>query len=72
MSEITFQVEEDTEDGGYTAEAYLSPAEQIVTQGGTLAELKAMIKDALACHFDNPADVPQKVILHFSPVTFAV
>jgi predicted RNase H-like HicB family nuclease len=72
MKEITFQVEEDIEDGGYVAEAYISPEEQIVTQGKNLAELKAMIKDALECHFDNVADIPHKVILNFSQVIFAV
>jgi predicted RNase H-like HicB family nuclease len=65
MKEITFQIEEDFEDGGYVAEAYTSDNEHIITQGDTIDELKAMIKDALECHFENSLDMPHQVILQF-------
>jgi predicted RNase H-like HicB family nuclease len=71
MNQIIFDVEE-VEDGVYVAEAYLSEAEQIVTQGANISELKIMIKEALECHFDDPTDIPHEVILNFKQVVFAV
>lgn len=65
MDEITFQVEQDPYDGGYVAEAVISKNEQIITQADTVEELREMIKDALACHFDETDKMPQKVILKF-------
>jgi predicted RNase H-like HicB family nuclease len=65
MKEIVFQIEEDLEDGGYIAEAYTSKNEHIITQGDTIDELKEMIKDALECHFENPLEIPHKVIMKF-------
>jgi predicted RNase H-like HicB family nuclease len=62
MLEITFQVEEDLVDGGWVARALGEP---IVTQADSIEELKAMIRDALQCHFDNEADVPPVIRLHF-------
>ena len=49
MREIIFIVEEAPE-GGYTAK---SIGDSIFTEAGTLSELKAMIKDAVICHFDK-------------------
>ena len=72
MQEITFQVEEDLVDGGWVARALGVP---IVTQADSIEELKAMIRDALQCHFDNEADVPPVIRLHFvkdEVFTFAV
>ena len=57
MKEITFEIEEDLEDGGYVAEAFVNKDEHIVTQGDTIDELKSMIKSALECHFENPLDI---------------
>lgn len=54
MQEITFKIEEDLEDSGFIAEAYVAENEHIVTQGSSVEELKIMIKEALECHFDNP------------------
>lgn len=62
MKEIIFQVEEDPVDGGYVASAV---GAGIVTQAETLDELKAMIRDALACHFDRPEEIPPVIRLHF-------
>jgi len=63
MSEIVFFVEEDAVDGGWVARA---PGEGITTQGDTLDELKAMIRDALRCHFDDEAEIPPLIRLHFA------
>lgn len=65
MEQITFNIEEDSDDGGFVAEAFTQDNSQIITQGDTIEELKNMIKNALECHFDNPNDVPHKVILKF-------
>lgn len=65
MDRIVFQVEQDTRDGGYVAEAFVTEEEHIVTQGDTVDELKEMIRDALACHFDDIKDMPKEVVLNF-------
>jgi len=61
MSEIVFLVEEDPE-GGYSARAL---DESIFTEGGTEAELKSNVKDALRCHFDDESEIPPVIRLHF-------
>lgn len=58
-SEIIFAVEESRE-GGYEARALGYP---IFTQGDTLEELKAMLQDAVRCHFDE-AERPRVIRLH--------
>jgi predicted RNase H-like HicB family nuclease len=50
MSEIIFEVREDEVDGGYTAHAL---GYGIHTQGDTVEELRAMVKDAVRCYFDE-------------------
>jgi hypothetical protein len=50
-SEIIFAVEESPE-GGYEARALGHP---IFTQADSLDELKTMLRDAVACHFDHSA-----------------
>jgi hypothetical protein len=60
MNEIIFLVEESL-DGGYEAKALSAP---IFTEADTLDELKAMIRDAVACHFEE-AERPQVIRLHF-------
>ncbi len=62
MNEITFQIEEDPVDGGYVAQAL---GVGITTQAETIPELKAMILDAVRCHFDKPEGQPKVVRLHF-------
>ncbi|MCY7352543.1 MAG: hypothetical protein LH606_18110 [Cytophagaceae bacterium] len=50
----------------------VAPNKHIVTQGDTLEELRAMIMDAIDCHFfDEPANKPQTahVIRGVSPRT---
>ena len=62
MKELIFEVREDEADGGYVASAI---GEGIHTEGETLDELKTNIRDALACHYDDPANKPGIVRLHF-------
>ena len=49
MKEIIFIVEE-AQEGGFTAK---SLGDNIFTEADTLSELKAMIKDAVICHFEK-------------------
>ena len=59
MNEIFFLVEEAIE-GGYNARAM---GESIYTEGDSLEELKANIRDAVQCHFDE-GNVPKIIRLH--------
>ena len=58
-SEIIFEVTEAIE-GGYDARAL---GYGIFTQGQDWADLKAMVKDAVLCHFDEN-DTPKVIRLH--------
>jgi predicted RNase H-like HicB family nuclease len=49
MTEIIFVIE-DSDEGGYIAKAL---GYSIHTEGETLDDLKANIKDAVKCHFDE-------------------
>lgn len=60
MNEIIFVVEEAPE-GGYTAKAL---GEDIFTDAANIKELKALVKDAIRCHFDEDK-MPQIVRFHF-------
>jgi len=62
MSEVIFQVNEDEVDGGYTAVAL---GYGIYTQGNSLEELRTMVKDAVACYFDEANPAPKIIRLHF-------
>ena len=59
QTEIIFAVEESPE-GGYEARAL---GHAIFTEAGTLDELKAMVQDAVRCHFDE-AERPRMIRLH--------
>ena len=58
-SEIIFSVQESPE-GGYEAHAL---GYSIYTQADTLDELKAMVQDAVRCHFE-PENGPRHIRLH--------
>jgi hypothetical protein len=58
-TEIIFSVEESPE-GGYEARAL---GYSIYTQADTLVELRAMVRDAVSCHFDEE-DRPRVIRLH--------
>jgi hypothetical protein len=60
MSEIIFVVEEAPE-GGFSARAV---GESIFTQGDTMDELHARVRDAVHCHFES-ASLPKLIRLHF-------
>jgi predicted RNase H-like HicB family nuclease len=62
MSEIIFEVREDEADGGYTATAL---GYGIHTQANTVEELRTMVKDAVACYFDESMEAPKIIRLHF-------
>ena len=62
MSEIIFEVREDEADGGYTAAAL---GYGIHTEGDSIAELRQNVREAVACHFDDPAQTPKIIRLHF-------
>jgi hypothetical protein len=58
-TEIIFSVKESPE-GGYEARAL---GHAIFTQAETMDELKAMVRDAVRCHFEE-SDVPPVIRLH--------
>lgn len=60
MDEIIFVVTEDPE-GGYTARAL---GESIFTEADDLPSLRARVRDAVRCHFEEGA-APRVVRLHF-------
>ena len=64
MAEIIFEVRKDEVDGGYVATAL---GHSIATQGETIDELRAMVRDAVRCHFGDgvPGPMPQIIRLHF-------
>ena len=62
MKEIIFDVREDEADGGYVASAL---GYGIHTQGENLEELRAMVKDAVNCYFDETMQRPAIIRLHF-------
>lgn len=60
MNEIIFLVE-DAVEGGFTAKAL---GESIFTEGDTIDEIRANIRDAVDCHFE-PENKPKVIRLHF-------
>ena len=56
MTEIIFEVKEDEVDGGYTAHAL---GYGIHTQGNSLEELRAMVREAVDCYFDESMEAPK-------------
>lgn len=60
LKELIFVVEDDNE-GGYIAH---SLGEDIFTQADDLETLKTMIREAIDCHFSDPAEKPEIIRLH--------
>ncbi len=60
MGEIIFLVEEASE-GGYQARAL---DHSIFTDAETMEDLKANVRDAVHCHFDED-EMPKMIRLHF-------
>jgi len=61
-SEIIFEVREDETDGGFIAMAL---GFGIHTQGETMEEVRAMVKEAVACYFEDEVVSPSIIRLHF-------
>ena len=61
MKEIIFLIEEALEEG-FTARAL---GFSIFTEADTMDELKANIREAIHCHFDQEEDLPKIVRLHY-------
>ena len=61
MSEIIFEVCE-AEEGGLWARAL---GYSIFTQGEDWDDLRRMVKDAVACHFEKEAERPKVIRLHY-------
>jgi hypothetical protein len=60
MSEIIFQVMEDESNGGFIARAL---GYSIVTEADTWDELRANVREAVLCHFDE-GKAPAVIRLH--------
>jgi predicted RNase H-like HicB family nuclease len=64
MNEITFRVEPCRETGDFVARWDEPKRGGITTKGDTLADLQAMIADAVSGYF-NPSAKPSRLRLHF-------
>jgi predicted RNase H-like HicB family nuclease len=62
MTEIIFEVRQDEIDGGYTASAL---GVGIHTEAETLEELRANVKEAVDCYYDENLTGPKIIRLHF-------
>lgn len=61
MKELIFEVSEDIQ-GGYTASAL---GVGIHTQAESVEELKAMVRDAVECYYEDGYEKPSLIRLHF-------
>lgn len=61
MDEIIFEVH-DAEEGGYVARAL---GQSIFTESETWEGLREMVRDAVACHFENAGNRPKIIRLHY-------
>jgi len=61
MKELIFEVTEDIE-GGYAASAL---GMGIHTQAESIQELKVMVRDAVACYYDESDEKPTVIRLRF-------
>ncbi len=61
-TEIIFEVSQDEADGGYSASAV---GYGIHTQGETLEDVRASVRDAVECYFDEGMERPALIRLHF-------
>ena len=62
MTEIIFEVTEDEVDGGYVASAL---GYGIHTEGDSLEEIRANVREAVDCYFDDTMERPKVIRLHF-------
>ena len=62
VTEIIFEIVEDEVDGGYSASAL---GYGIHTQGDSIEEVRANVKEAVDCYFDDSMARPKLIRLHF-------
>ena len=62
MSEIIFEVKQDEVDAGFSASAL---GYGIHTEADTIEELRAKVREAVACYFDETMTAPKIIRLHF-------
>ncbi|HEX8295872.1 MAG TPA: hypothetical protein VF593_06195 [Chthoniobacteraceae bacterium] len=62
MKEVIFEVHEDETETGFFASAL---GQAIHTQGDSLEELRANVREAVDCHFGESEDAPRVIRLHF-------
>jgi predicted RNase H-like HicB family nuclease len=62
MTEIIFEVLEDEVDGGFTASAL---GFGIHTEAESVDELRANVREAVDCYFDEGEQAPKLTRLHF-------
>ena len=62
MSEIIFEVLEDAVERGFTASAL---GFGIHTEADSIEDLRANVREAVDCYFDETADAPKLIRLHF-------
>ncbi len=62
LDEIVFIVQEEPQDGGYSAVCH---PYGIFTQGDDLEDLRAMVADAVKGRFEDEPVKPQRIRLHF-------
>jgi hypothetical protein len=60
VSEIIFEITEDQTEGGFVARAL---GQSIVTEGDTWDDLKANVREAVLCHFEE-GKAPPVIRLH--------
>ncbi len=60
MNEVIFDVQEDAADGGLVASAV---GHSIVTEADSREELRAMVRDAVRCHFGDGATVSMPKVI---------
>ena len=60
MNEIIFEIREDECEGGFVARAL---GQSIITQADTWEELRANVRDAVRCHFEE-GQAPRIIRLH--------
>ena len=60
MSEIVFDITQDDTDGGFIARAL---GHSIITEADTWEELRANVREAVLCHFDE-GNAPAVIRLH--------
>lgn len=65
MSEMTFTVSPCEETGLFVAAWDAPEGGGISTQGESVEELRANIREAVACHFEE-GDAPSSIRLHFA------